>query len=165
MPSLSRTCLAVAVLVAATPGSALAASCFEDLVAARPGMIESDGPARAAKITSREALAMIEAGGSLTFTREVRDFWRFKVRRGVDPEDLRVRYSVSGGGSRNGKAVNLKQDSQRFPVRVIADRPVVLCENDRYRIVSGGFTAIGRASKIGLAGVYALDIDVDVIER
>lgn len=146
-------------------GVAHAGSCRDDLRMERPGMIDMGGPAEAETLSSREAMSLISQGGTLTFQRVVDDFWRIKVARSVGPFDLEVRYWVAGGSDRAGFAVSRDEDTQRFPVRLIASAPRVLCEDSRYRIISGGFTAQGRASGIGLAGFYDVDIDVDVSER
>jgi len=146
-------------------GSALANSCSEDLQLERLGMISMEGVATAEPLTSREAISLISQGGSLTFQRRIDDFWRIKVKRFISPSDLDVRYQIAGGSDRAGFAVSTDLDNQRFPIRIIPIPPKVLCENNLYRIISGGFTAQARASRIGLDGFYEVEIRVDVSER
>lgn len=146
-------------------GSAYAESCRDHLQSARLGMIDMGGPAQAETLSSREALRLISHGGTLTFQRVIEDFWRIKVKRSVDPFDLDVRYWIEGGSDRAGHAVARDHDTQKFPIRLIASAPRILCEDNRHRIISGGFTAQGRASGIGVAGLYEVEIDVDVFER
>ncbi len=145
--------------------SALADGCQDDLRLERPGMIKMNGPARAGTLTSREALSLIGKGGTLSFQRTIDDFWRIKVERSVNPDDLEIRYQISGGSDRRGFAVSQVTGNQKFPIRLIQNKPEILCEDNRYRIVSGGFTAQGRASNIGLAGLYEVEINVDVSKR
>lgn len=128
-------------------------------------MIAQGGTIRAEAVSSREALASIDSAGGLSFSRRVEDFWRIKVDRTVAPSDLVVRYQVTGGDERSGTAVHRSENSQSFPVRLVPMPPRILCENSRWRVISGGFTAQARASGIGLAGLYALEIEVDVQER
>jgi hypothetical protein len=145
--------------------SAHADTCRDDLQSASLGMIDRGGPAKAETLSSREALSLISQGGALTFQRVIEDFWRIKVKRSVDPFELDVRYWIAGGSDRSGYAVAREHDTQKFPVRLIASAPRVLCEDNRHRIISGGFTVQGRASGIGVAGLYEIEIDVDVFER
>jgi len=146
-------------------GTAYADNCQEDLRLERLGMVNMTGPARAKTLTSREALTLIERGGALTFQRVIDDFWGVKVNRSVGPNDLDVRYQITDGTDRSGFAISTDLDNQKFPVRLIQNTPRILCENTRYRIISGGFTAQGSASGIGLAGLYEIEINVDVSER
>jgi len=154
---------ALALYVSAEP--AFADTCRDDLVTARVGMIEMGGIARVDPVSSREAVSLINQGGGLNFQRVVQEFWRIKVKKAVDPAELEVRYRLEGGDDRSGRAVHRNNDSQNFPVRLIPSQPRILCENFSHRIISGGFTALARASGIGLAGLYSLEIDVDVQER
>jgi hypothetical protein len=146
-------------------GSAFADSCRENLLDERVGMIDMGSTVRAETLSSREAINLLDQASGLSFQRVVPDFWRVKVRRSIDPLDLEVRYQVQGGGDRTGFAVHRDKDNQSFAVRLIPDQPRILCEDSAYRIISGGFTALARASGIGMAGLYALEIDVDVSER
>ena len=128
-------------------------------------MIDMGSTVRADTLSSREAISLLSQGGGLSFQRVVSDFWRIKVRRSIEPFDLDVRYQIEGGGDLTGYAVHRDNDNQSFAVRLIPDQPHVLCEDSSHRIISGGFTALARASGIGMAGLYALEIDVDVSER
>ncbi len=154
---------ALALMSASVP--AHADTCRDELVSARLGMIEGNSVVRTEAVSSREALSLAAQGGGLNFQRTVEDFWRIKVRRSVDPRDLEVRYRITGGGDRSGPAVHQDADNQTFPVRLIPTQPRILCEDLSYRIIFGGFTALARASGIGYAGLYALEIDVDVQPR
>lgn len=146
-------------------GSAFADSCQDDLRLERPGTIKMTSAARAKTLTSREALSLVGSGGTLSFQRIIDDFWRIKVKRSVDPDDLEIRYQIAGGSDRSGFAVSSITDTQRFPIRIVQNKPSIMCEDNQYRIISGGFTAQGRASGIGLAGLYEVEINVDVSER
>lgn len=165
MTAFARTLLIGALAFLNAGGVAYANSCRDDLRSERPGMIDMGGPAEAETLSSREALSLISYGGSLTFQRVIDDFWRIKVRRSVNPTDLDVRYWIAGGSDRSGFAVAAGEETQRFPIRLIASAPIILCEDTNHRIISGGFTAQGRASNLGLAGLYEVEIDVDVSER
>ena len=157
--------LALAVTVG-TAGAVQAADCRTDLASAGEGMVAMGGAARTRAVTSREALGILGRSGgrstALTFQREVEDFWRRKVRSDIEPEDLTVRYTLSEGGERTGLARHEFAGDESFPVRILPTRPIVLCENRDFRIISGGFTLIGQAAAIGMAGRYAVEIDVDV---
>lgn len=140
-------------------------ACRDDLVSASLGMIEGESIVRTEAVSSREALSLADQTGGLNFQRTVEEFWRIKVKRSIDPGDLEVRYQIAGGGDRSGSAVHQDSDNQKFPVRIIPSQPRILCEDLSHRIIYGGFTAVVRASGIGLAGLYALEIDVDVQPR
>lgn len=156
-------------LLAVPLHAAEARDCRTDLASAPEGMIEMRSPARVRAVSSREALGLLgqhgERSQTLNFRRDVEDFWRRKVKRSVEPNALAVRYSIAGLSGQTGFAEHRDNGAQRFPVRVIPKPPRVLCEDREYRIVSGGFTLDARAGGIGLAGLYALEIDVDVTER
>ena len=153
----------LALMGASTPAHADA--CRDDLVSARLGMIAGDRIVQTEAVSSREALSLADQTGGLNFQRTVDEFWRIKVERSVDPSDLEVRYQIAGGGDRSGSAVHVDSDNQSFPVRIIPSQPRILCEDLSHRIIYGGFTAVARATGIGLAGFYALEIDVDVQQR
>lgn len=140
-------------------------TCRDDLVSAGLGMIDGGSVVRTEAVSSREALSLAEQTGGLNFQRTVDEFWRIKVKRSVDPGDLEVRYQIIGGSDRSGSAVHQDSDNQKFPVRIVPSQPRILCEDLSHRIIYGGFTAVARASGIGLAGFYALEIDVDVQPR
>jgi len=150
-------------------GPASARDCRDDLASAREGMIEMRGAVRTRTVSSREALDLLGERGeralSLEFQREVEDFWRRKVKRSVEPHDFVVRYRIDGVISNAGHAEHVDTKAQRFPVRLIPKPPRVLCEDSEYRIVSGGFFLNARATGIGLSGLYALNVEVDVEER
>lgn len=156
---------AIPLVVLAASGSAHADTCRDDLVSAQIGMIERGGSVQTEPVSSREALTLAEQGGGLNFQRTVDEFWRVKVKRSVDPGDLDVRYRIKDGDDRTGSAVHEDTETQKFPVRLIPSQPRVMCENLTHRIIYGGFTALARASSIGLAGLYTLEIDVDVQPR
>jgi len=160
-----RSLIVGALILMSTSRPAYADTCRDELVSASLGMIDGDSVVRTDPVSSREALSITGQGGDLNFQRSVEDFWRIKVRRSVDPSDLEVRYQITGGDDRSGPAVHQDTDSQNFPVRLIPSKPRVLCEDTSYRIIFGGFTALARASGIGLAGLYTLEIDVDVQQR
>lgn len=160
-----RSLILSSLALACAGGSALANSCQDDLRLERPGMIKMNGAAKAGTLTSREALSLIGTGATLSFQRIIDDFWRIKVERSVDPGDLDIRYQISGGSDRSGFAVSQLTGNQKFPFRLIQNKPEILCEDNQYRIISGGFTAQGRASNIGLAGLYDVEITVDVSKR
>lgn len=165
MRRVSRPLLVGALTLCVSWQPASADTCRDDLVTARVGMIEMGGTVRVDPIASREAVSLIDQGGGLNFQRTVDEFWRIKVKKSVDPSELDVRYRLEGGDDRSGSAIHRDNDSQNFPIRLIPSQPRILCENFSHRIISGGFTAMARASGIGLAGLYSLEIDVDVQER
>ena len=140
-------------------------TCRDDLVSEGLGMINQGGTVQTEPVSSREALSLAEQGGGLNFQRTVEEFWRIKVKRSVDPSDLEVRYRIAGGDDRSGLATHRDSETQNFPVRLIPSQPRILCEDSTYRIIYGGFTALARASGIGLSGFYTLEIDVDVQPR
>lgn len=156
----------IGLLALCSAGSpAIADNCRDNLMTERLGMIVMPHAERAETLSSREALRILSQSGGLNFRREVEDFWRIKVPRSVDPSELEIHYRIEGGDDRNGRARHKDEESQNFPVRLIPNQPRILCEDRTYRIISGGFTALARASGIGLSGLYTLEIDVDVRAR
>jgi len=122
-------------------------------------MIDGGSTVQTEPVSSREALALAGQGGGLNFQRTVEDFWRIKVRRSVDPNDLEVRYRIAGGDDRSGSAVHEDSDSQKFSVRLIPSQPRVMCEDSSYRIINGESTLMfnsGRRFPFSITATVAL---------
>ena len=145
-------------LTAAAPAEAM--SCRQALRSAPLGQVRIDAPVRLEAVSSQEALGKLEGGGVLEVRRRVDDFWWRKVRAEVAPSDLQVQLRRI-----QRQLQHTQEPAQRIEVRLEPTSTRVVCEDRHHRILGGGFTLVARAGAIGLAGLYALEVEVDVTER